>query len=142
MYAEAKVGQLESLGDKRNLLRSCIHKLPRYAIQSLDEIWKARQESIRKKQVNPSEIWVGVGGVSLGWGAGGMKGIRAGELAGHRTVEPNILRTLEDRATCSFRASTVSNCLQLALPSTNMAYYQGAMLQSPGELLDCLPISR
>ena len=51
----ATVRQLESLGVKGNLLRSCIHKLQRHAIQSLHEIWKARQERIRKKQVNPSQ---------------------------------------------------------------------------------------
>ena len=55
VYAEATVRQLESLGVKGNLLRSCIHKLQRHAIQSLHEIWKARQERIRKKQVNPSQ---------------------------------------------------------------------------------------
>ena len=74
---------------KGNLLRSCIHKLQRHAIQSLHEIWKARQERIRKKQVNPSiqnrapvegHFNLG-GGVSLGWGVGGTRGIRAGELA-------------------------------------------------------------
>ena len=84
VYAEAAtVRQLESLGVKGNLLRSCIHKLQRHAIQSLGggdfAIWKARQERIRKKQVNPSEnrapveghLNLGGGGVSLGWGAGG-----------------------------------------------------------------------
>ena len=78
MYAEATVRQLESLGVKGNMLGSCIHKLQRHAIQSLHDIWKARQESIRKKQVNPSENRAPVeghlnlgGGVSLGWGAGG-----------------------------------------------------------------------
>ena len=50
----------------------------RRAVVSSLEIWKARQESIRKKQVNPSENRAPVeghlnlgGGVSLGWGAGG-----------------------------------------------------------------------
>ena len=78
VYAEATVRQLEPLGVKGNLLRSCIHKLQRHAIQSLHEIWKARQESIRKKHVNTSENSAPVeghlnlgGGVSLGWGAGG-----------------------------------------------------------------------
>ena len=50
---------------------------------------------------------------------------------------PNILRTLEDRATCSFRAATVPNYLQLVLPSPNMAYDKGPMLQSLAGLLDC-----
>ena len=65
-------------GVKGNLLRSCVHNLQRHAIQSLYEIWKARQERIRKKQVIPSqnrapvEGHLNLGGwVSLGWGAAG-----------------------------------------------------------------------
>ena len=63
---------------KGNLLRSCVHKLQRHAIQSLHNIRKARQESIRKKQVNPSQNRAPVeghlklgGGVSIGWGEEG-----------------------------------------------------------------------
>ena len=62
--------------------------------ESVHEIWKARQHSIRKKQVNPSKNRTPVEGnfkrVSLvGWGGGGdeWKGIRVGELRGHRSVE-------------------------------------------------------
>ena len=81
---------------KGNLLRSCIKKLRRHAIESLHAIWKARQESIRKKQVNPSHNRAPVeghinmgGGMSLGWGpGGGGEGcMRAGELGGHRSME-------------------------------------------------------
>ena len=96
MYSKATVRQLESLGVKGNLLQSCIHKLQRHAIQSLHEVWKARQERIRKKQVNPSQKMAPVEGhfnlggqVSLRWGPEGDERDQGGgsELGGHRSVE-------------------------------------------------------
>ena len=101
VYAEATVRHLEFLGVKGNLLRSCIHKLPRHAIQSLHEIWKARQERIRKKQVNPSQNRAPVeghfklgGGVSLGWGVGGHErdqggGARRAQKRGEGEATPS-----------------------------------------------------
>jgi hypothetical protein len=74
VFDQATVRPLESIGIKGSLLRSCVHKLQRHAIQSLHGIWKARQEKIRKKQIlsqnkAPVEGHLNLGGrVSMGRG--------------------------------------------------------------------------
>jgi hypothetical protein len=49
MHGQAIVRQLESLGVKGSLLRSCVHHLKRHAVESLHGIWHL-ESTARKDQ--------------------------------------------------------------------------------------------
>jgi ribonuclease HI len=56
IYTEATIRQLELLGVRGQHLRSTVHKLQRHAIQALHNIWRARQEKIRRGRTQQQSV--------------------------------------------------------------------------------------